>query len=174
VIVRVRQATPEDVLPLVALFQEPDRLQADWRVSTPRPGFYDEVGAKYREAMANQALVLVAETTRARLSGGLRQAHIPSRFSDERALEISGVVVRADTAVAGRHELVPRPPGTAERRRRSSSRPSPRTRAPWPSGRASASRHGSSSSRPRRQRCWSTLPWSSPCRAIRWRCPRMM
>jgi len=49
--VRVRQARPEDVPSLVALFQELDRMQADWRVFTPRPGFYDEVGAKYREAM---------------------------------------------------------------------------------------------------------------------------
>ncbi len=46
---RVRQARPEDVPSLVALFQELDRMQADWRVFTPRPGFYDEVGDKYRE-----------------------------------------------------------------------------------------------------------------------------
>ena len=71
---RVRQATPEDVPSLVALFQELDRMQADWRVFTPRPGFYDEgevVGMAYGEA------------------------RVPSRFSDERALELSGVVVRA-------------------------------------------------------------------------------
>jgi len=60
--VRVRQATPEDVPSLVALFQELDRMQADWRVFTPRPGFYDEVGAKFQEALGNpEAVVLVAE-----------------------------------------------------------------------------------------------------------------
>ena len=57
---KVRQATSEDVPSLVALFQELDRMQADWRVFTPRPGFYDEVGAKYGEALNNpDALVLV-------------------------------------------------------------------------------------------------------------------
>jgi L-amino acid N-acyltransferase YncA len=60
--VRVRQATVEDVPSLVALFQELDRMQADWRVFTPRPGFYDEVGAKYNEALADpDTVVLVAE-----------------------------------------------------------------------------------------------------------------
>ena len=59
---RVRQATAEDVPSLVALFQELDRMQADWRVFTPRPGFYDEVGAKYREALGDpDAVLLVAE-----------------------------------------------------------------------------------------------------------------
>ena len=35
----VRRAAPEDTPALVALFQELDRLQSDWRVFTPRPGF---------------------------------------------------------------------------------------------------------------------------------------
>jgi GNAT superfamily N-acetyltransferase len=94
---RVRQATPEDVPSLVALFQELDRMQADWRVFTPRPGFYDEVGAKYREAIGNpDAVVLVAEDDEGEVVGmAYGEARNPSRFSDERALEVSGVVVRA-------------------------------------------------------------------------------
>jgi GNAT superfamily N-acetyltransferase len=116
-IVRVRQATPEDVPSLVALFQELDRLQADWRVFTPRPGFYDEVGAKYREAMANQdALVLVAEDDEGEVVGmAYGEAHIPSRFSDERALEISGVVVRAGYRGRGVGRARHRRPFAAER-----------------------------------------------------------
>jgi ribosomal protein S18 acetylase RimI-like enzyme len=98
--VRVRQARPEDVPSLVALFQELDRMQADWRVFTPRPGFYDEVGAKYREAMNNpDAVVLVAEDDEGPdgevVGMAYGEARVPSRFSDERALELSGVVVRA-------------------------------------------------------------------------------
>ena len=94
---RVRRATPEDVPSLVALFHELDRMQADWRVFTPRPGFYDEVGAKYREEMRNpDAAVLVAEDDEGEVVGmAYGEAHVPSRFSDERAFEISGVVVRA-------------------------------------------------------------------------------
>ena len=106
---RVRQATPEDVPTLVALFQELDRLQADWRVFTPRPGFYDEVGAKYREALSKtDAVVLVAEDDEGEVVGmAYGEAHVPSRFSDERALEISGVVVRAGYRGRGvGHELV--------------------------------------------------------------------
>jgi GNAT superfamily N-acetyltransferase len=95
--VKVRQATPEDVPSLVALFQELDRMQADWRVFTPRPGFYDEVGAKYHEAMNNaEAVVLVVVDDEGEVVGmAYGEARTPSRFSDERALELSGVVVRS-------------------------------------------------------------------------------
>lgn len=92
---KVRQATPEDVPALVALFQELDRMQSDWRVFTPRPGFYDEVGLKYREAMSTEnAVVLVAEDEGEIVGMAYGDVRIPSRFSDERALELSGVVVR--------------------------------------------------------------------------------
>lgn len=94
---RVRQARPEDVPSLVALFQELDRMQAGWRVFTPRPGFFDEVGEKYREAMNNpDAVVLVVDDDEGEVVGmAYGEARTPSRFSDERALELSGVVVRA-------------------------------------------------------------------------------
>ncbi len=94
---KVRQATPEDVPALVAMFQELDRMQADWRVFTPRPGFFDEVGEKYREAMNNpDAVVLMVEDDEGEAVGmAYGEARTPSRFSDERALELSGVVVRA-------------------------------------------------------------------------------
>jgi ribosomal protein S18 acetylase RimI-like enzyme len=94
--VKVRQATPEDVPALVALFQELDRMQSDWRVFTPRPGFYDQVGAKYRQAMGTEdAVVIVAEDEDEIVGMAYGEVRIPSRFSDERALELSGVVVRA-------------------------------------------------------------------------------
>jgi GNAT superfamily N-acetyltransferase len=93
--VKVRQATLEDVPALVALFQELDRMQSDWRVFTPRPGFYDEVGLKYREAMSTEnAVVLVAEDEGEIVGMAYGEVRVPSRFSDERALELSGVVVR--------------------------------------------------------------------------------
>lgn len=93
---KVRQATLDDVPALVALFQELDRMQSDWRVFTPRPGFYDEVGAKYREAMNTEnAVVLVAEDDGEVVGMAYGEIRVPSRFSDERAMELSGVVVRA-------------------------------------------------------------------------------
>ncbi|HXF73026.1 MAG TPA: GNAT family N-acetyltransferase [Actinomycetota bacterium] len=94
--VKVRQATPEDVPALVGLFKELERLQRDWRVFTPRPGFYDEVAAKYEAAMGREdAVVLVAEAEGDVVGMAYGEVHVPSRFSDERALELSGVVVRA-------------------------------------------------------------------------------
>ena len=93
---KVRQATPEDVPSLVALFQELDRMQGDWRVFTPRPGFYDEVGLKYEVAMSHEnAVVLVAEDDGEVVGMAYGEVRIPSRFSDERAMELSGVVVRS-------------------------------------------------------------------------------
>ncbi len=93
---KVRLATPEDVPSLVALFQELDRMQGDWRVFTPRPGFYDEVGTKYREAMrTDNSTVLVAEDDAEIVGMAYGEVRVPSRFSDERAFELSGVVVRA-------------------------------------------------------------------------------
>ena len=93
---KVRQATPEDVPSLVALFQELDRMQGDWRVFTPRPGFYDEVGMKYEVAMSHEnAVVLVAEDDGEVVGMAYGEVRVPSRFSDERAMELSGVVVRS-------------------------------------------------------------------------------
>jgi GNAT superfamily N-acetyltransferase len=94
---RVRRGTPEDVPTLVALFGELDSMQREWRVFTPRPGFHDEVERKYRDAMRMpDSVVLVAEDDRGDIVGmSYGEVNVPSSFSDERAFEISGVVVRA-------------------------------------------------------------------------------
>jgi GNAT superfamily N-acetyltransferase len=95
--VRVRRATDADVPALVALFEELDRMQKGWRVFTPRPGFYDEVGSKYRDSIGRpDHLVLVAEEGDEVVGMAYAEPRTPSRFSDERALELSGIVVRAD------------------------------------------------------------------------------
>src|SRR5437762_825019 len=92
---KVRQASPDDLPALVSLFGELEGMQRDWRVFTPRPGFYDEVAEKYRTAMqANDRVVLVAENEGEVVGMAYAEIRIPSRFSNERALEISGLVVR--------------------------------------------------------------------------------
>ena len=94
---KVRRATPADVPHLVGFFAELDRMQREWRVFTPRPGFYDEVGAKYRAAIASEdQLVVVAEEDDGVVGMAYAEARTPSRFSDERSLELAGVVVRSD------------------------------------------------------------------------------
>lgn len=93
---KVRQATPEDLPALVTLFRELDRLQRDWRVFIPRSGFYDEVEAKYEAAIQNEnSVILVAEHEGEVVGMAYGEVHVPSRFSDERSLEVSGVIVRA-------------------------------------------------------------------------------
>src|SRR5207253_7606683 len=95
-IVKVRQASPGGLPELVRMFQELDRMQREWRVFTPRPGFYDEVADKYRQALErSDALVAVAEEDGEVVGMAYAEVRVPSRFSDERALEISGVVVRS-------------------------------------------------------------------------------
>ena len=93
---KVRQASPEDVPELINLFEELERMQRDWRVFTPRPGFYDELARRFHEAMvAEDRIVLAAEDDAEVVGMAYAETHVPSRFSDERALELFGVVVRA-------------------------------------------------------------------------------
>ena len=71
-------------------------MQRDWRVFTPRPGFYDEVASRFHQAFqAQDRVVLVAEDDGEVVGMAYGEVRIPSRFSDERSLEISGVVVRS-------------------------------------------------------------------------------
>jgi len=94
--VKVRQASPPDLPELIDLFAELERMQRDWRVFTPRPGFYDELARRFREAMvAEDRLVLAAEDDGEVVGMAYAETRVPSRFSDERALELFGVVVRA-------------------------------------------------------------------------------
>jgi GNAT superfamily N-acetyltransferase len=95
--VRVRRGTSEDVPALLALFDELETLQREWRVFTPRPGFADDVARRYRQAVDRpDVVVLVAEADDEIVGMAHGEARTPSRFSDERALHLSGVVVRSD------------------------------------------------------------------------------
>jgi len=94
-VLKVRKATAEDVPELVAMFQELDGMQRDWRVFTPRPGFYDEVAVKYRQALDSPHRMLIVAEEDGVVGMAYGEVRIPSRFSDERSFEISGVMVRA-------------------------------------------------------------------------------
>ena len=95
--VRVRRADPDDLPALLALSEELDRLQREWRLFTPRPGVMDEVRAKYRQAITrSDVLVALAEDDGEPVGMAFAEASNPSRLSDTRALEISGVIVRED------------------------------------------------------------------------------
>jgi ribosomal protein S18 acetylase RimI-like enzyme len=107
--VRVRRARADDLPDLLSLFRELDRLQRDWRVFTPRPGVSDAVVDSYRDALGRpDELVAVAEDDGDIVGMAIARPRTPSRFSDERSLEVSGVVVRVDRRREGIGHLLMR------------------------------------------------------------------
>ena len=77
--VRVRRAHADDLPALLALFQELDRLQRDWRLFTPRPGVTDErslevSGVIVREGRRREGIgrLLMQEAVRFSRERGLR------------------------------------------------------------------------------------------------------
>lgn len=95
--IRVRRASADDLPALLGLFEELDDLQRAWRVFTPRSRLADEIAATYRQALTRgDAVVVVADDAGVPVGMTFGEAVTPSRSSDERALELSGVIVRRD------------------------------------------------------------------------------
>jgi len=95
--VTVRPASPADLPAMRELFDQLDELQRDWRVFRPRAGIREEYLAEYERAMGREgAAVFVAEEAGpdSRVVG-MCYAHevVPSGHSDDRAVELSSVVV---------------------------------------------------------------------------------
>ena len=95
--VTVRPARRTDLPAMRELFDQLDELQRDWRVFRPRAGIREEYLAEYEQAMGRDgAALFVAEESGAG-SGlvGMCYAHevIPSGHSNDRAVELSSVVV---------------------------------------------------------------------------------
>lgn len=93
---RVRPATPEDLGAAAELLDLLDAEQAEWRVFSPRPGYREDILARYRAALDDsEALLSVAEEEDGVIVGmALVRPTTPSSFSDQRAMELSTVVVR--------------------------------------------------------------------------------
>jgi GNAT superfamily N-acetyltransferase len=95
VTVRVRRARAGDLPAVLGLIEELDRLQRDWRLFTPRPGVADDVRRTYRTALTrSDVLLALAEDGGDAVGMAFAEPRMPSRFSDERSLEVSGVIVR--------------------------------------------------------------------------------
>jgi ribosomal protein S18 acetylase RimI-like enzyme len=86
----------------MTLFRELADVQKDWRVFPPRPTLIADTESKYSAAIEDpNALLVVAEVEESPGRGpatvvgmALGQVHRPSSFSDQLAVELSGVVVR--------------------------------------------------------------------------------
>jgi ribosomal protein S18 acetylase RimI-like enzyme len=90
----VRPATEDDLPAIEALTLDLAAMQSDWRVFPTREGFERDIVARYRQLLHHdRAIVLVAGSGEAVDAMACGQILTPSRFSDEPAVELSGVVV---------------------------------------------------------------------------------
>jgi ribosomal protein S18 acetylase RimI-like enzyme len=99
---RVRAAAEGDLDAAAELLDELDAAQAAWRVFSPRPGHQDEVLARYKAALDDpDSLLAVAEDGDRVMGMALARVIVPSSFSDERAIELSSVVVHPSVRHTG-------------------------------------------------------------------------
>ena len=93
--VTLRPARPGDLPACLEMFAELNRLQAPWRVFTPRAELPEEMERKYRSAFDDpDALLVVAEDGDRPVGMAVGHLHRPSTFSEDSAVEISSVYVR--------------------------------------------------------------------------------
>ncbi|MBI4260720.1 MAG: GNAT family N-acetyltransferase [Actinobacteria bacterium] len=100
--VRVRPARPDDLPAVEELLAELDREQGRWRVFRPRPGHHLTALRRFRDAMEGEgSRPFVAEDDGEVVGMALAEVTVPSGSSDERAVELSTVVVRSDARGRG-------------------------------------------------------------------------
>ena len=94
--VRIREARAADLPAVLELFELLAEHQAGWRVFPPRDGFRRGMEGRYRDVIQDEtSTLIVAEVGGTVLGMAVGQLNRPSSFSDEMALEVSSVVVRA-------------------------------------------------------------------------------
>jgi len=93
--IRIRRAMAEDLPGIMALFDELDAYQADWRVFVLRTRHRDDMAESYSQALTDpHSLHLVAESNAELVAMSVGHITRPSSFSDELALEVGSAVVR--------------------------------------------------------------------------------
>jgi ribosomal protein S18 acetylase RimI-like enzyme len=93
--VAIRRAQAQDLPALTELTRELDAFQRGWRVFTPRPSFERDLAAKFRNSLVDgRALVVVAKDGEEVVGMAVGHVHVPSSVSDDRAVEVSSVIVR--------------------------------------------------------------------------------
>lgn len=98
----VRPAQASDLDALMDLWRELNEQQEPWRVFPPRPSMEEEVRLSYQRAVDDpRSLLLVAEARKRIVGTAWGHRVVPSSFSDEPAIELSGVVVAPDRRAEG-------------------------------------------------------------------------
>ena len=91
---RIRPARAEDLDAALQLFADLDRHQREWRVFPPRRSLRHEAAERYRRALDDPAIRHAVAVEGHHLVGmALGEIVAGSSFSDERALEISSILV---------------------------------------------------------------------------------
>jgi GNAT superfamily N-acetyltransferase len=102
--VSIRRATPADLPAIRDLLEVLVEHQRGWRVFEPRAGFESAVMERFRgvaERPGEEDLHLVAEEAGRVVGMAFGHETTPSHFSDERAVEISSVVVHPEARGRG-------------------------------------------------------------------------
>jgi GNAT superfamily N-acetyltransferase len=95
--IQVRGAEPRDLPAVLELIEDLETLQKEWRVFPPRAGLVKDIEAMYRASIEDgNDLLLVAVADGDVLGTAFAHVVVPSTVSDEQAVELSGVIVRAD------------------------------------------------------------------------------
>ena len=95
--IEIREAQSADIPSILELIEELEELQEPWRVFPPRPDVLDEIAARYAAAIGDSdELLLVALVGGVVVGTSYAHLEVPSAVSDEPAVELSGVIVRAD------------------------------------------------------------------------------
>jgi GNAT superfamily N-acetyltransferase len=90
----IRRAREEDLPVILALLEELNEVQREWRVFPPREDYREQLLGRYRTALdRTDSLVLVAVDGDRVVGTAYGHVHVPSTFSDEPALELAGVFV---------------------------------------------------------------------------------
>jgi ribosomal protein S18 acetylase RimI-like enzyme len=107
--VTVRPARRDDLPAILELLAELDGLQRPWRVFPPRSGFGEEVAARFRSSFDKPDLLLVVAMDGEEVVGtAYGHVVVPSFFSDEAAVELSGVYVKPSHRGRGAGSLLAR------------------------------------------------------------------
>jgi GNAT superfamily N-acetyltransferase len=95
--IEIRRAEPGDLPSVLELVRELEALQRPWRVFPSRPTLVDEIGRRYATTIDGaKDLLLVAALDGDVVGTAYAHVNVPSSISDQRAVELSGVIVHPD------------------------------------------------------------------------------
>jgi ribosomal protein S18 acetylase RimI-like enzyme len=93
--IEIRPAVPDDLQAVAVLHDRLSEEQEPWRVFPPRAGIRREFLDRLEASLADPSeLLLVAEVDKEVVGIAFAHETTPSSFSDERAVELSAVVVK--------------------------------------------------------------------------------